>query len=86
MGLDVWFKDDIKNLLLGIEVASAHQASHFSGPETLAYREGFRAAIVAAAIGFGIRPTEVDLRSSFSIRTEPRLADGTFTEPNGRPR
>jgi hypothetical protein len=59
MGLDVWFKDDIRNVLLGVDLASAHLASQYSAAEVEAYRAGFQAALAAAAISFGIRPGDV---------------------------
>ncbi len=59
MGLDVWFKEDIRNILLGVELANAHLATHYSDAEVRAYREGFKAALAAAAVSFGIYPREI---------------------------
>jgi hypothetical protein len=49
MGLDIWFKDDIRNILLGVGLANAHLATHYSDAEVQAYREGFKAALAATA-------------------------------------
>ncbi len=54
MGLDIWFKEDIRNILLGVELANGHLASRYSDDEVRAYREGFKAALAATAVSFGI--------------------------------
>jgi len=64
MGLDIWFKDDIKNILLGVEVANASLASYCCEEEVQAYRDGFKAALLATAVSFGI--------CQFGPRTEAR--------------
>jgi hypothetical protein len=72
MGLDIWFKDDIKNILLGVELANARLATHYSNAEVRAYRQGFQAALAAAAVSFGICPpgiVEVD-----SLDAQPSTA------------
>jgi len=71
MGLDIWFKDDIKNILLGVELANAHLAAYYSDAEVRAYREGFKAALAAAAVSFGIYPGEIDART---VRQQPNIA------------
>jgi len=63
MGLDIWFKDDIRNILLGVELANGHLASRYSDAEVQAYREGFQAALVATAVSFGIYPGEIDVEA-----------------------
>jgi hypothetical protein len=62
MGLDIWFKDDIKNILTGVELANGHLASHYSDAEVRAYREGFKAALAATATSLGIGPGEIDVK------------------------
>lgn len=61
MGLDIWFKEDIRNILLGVDLANAHLAAQYSDTEVRAYREGFRAALIATAASFGIYPGEIDV-------------------------
>jgi hypothetical protein len=63
MGLDVWFKEDLRNILLGMDVAAANLAANYTQPEARAYRDGFEAALVALAVSFGIRPREVIVRT-----------------------
>lgn len=70
MGLDMWFTDDIRNILLGVELASAHLASRCNDPEMRAYREGFNAALAAIGTSFGISPGEIVLE----VRARPRTA------------
>ena len=70
MGLEVWFKDDIRNILLGVELANAHLATRYSDDEVRAYREGFRAALAAAAVSFGIYlMDEMETAGRHSART-----------------
>jgi hypothetical protein len=71
MGLDIWFKDDIKNILLGVEFANAHLASYCREDEVQAYRDGFRAALLATAASFGIWPGEIQ---AGHVRVEPKMA------------
>ena len=63
MGLDLWTKEDIRNTLLGLELANGHLASRYSDDEVRAYREGFRAALVATAVSFGIYPGEIEMEA-----------------------
>lgn len=63
MGLDIWFKEDIRNILLGVELANAHLASRYSDAEVRAYREGFKAALAATAVSFGIYPGEIEIEA-----------------------
>jgi len=60
MALDIWFKEDIRNILLGVELANGHLASRYSDAEVRAYREGFRTALAAAALSLGICAGEID--------------------------
>jgi hypothetical protein len=61
VGLDLWTKEDIRNILLGVELANAHLATRYSDAEVRAYREGFKAALAAAAVSFGIYPGEIEV-------------------------
>jgi hypothetical protein len=70
MGLDLWSKEDIRNILLGVELANAHLASHYGDAEVRAYREGFKAAIAATAVSFGIYPREIRVEV---IATQPNV-------------
>lgn len=63
MGLDLWTKEDIRNTLLGLELANGHLASRYSDDEVRAYREGFRAALIATAVSFGIYPGEIEVEA-----------------------
>ncbi len=54
MNLDMYFKDDIRNVLVGIEFASAQTVNGLSDAEQTAFRNGFRAALLAVAASFGI--------------------------------
>ncbi len=71
MGLDLWSKDDIRNILLGVELASAQLAIHCRDAEVRAYREGFRAALAATAVSFGIYPGEIEVEA---VGVQSRMA------------
>ena len=71
MGLEVWFKDDIRNILLGVELANAHLATRYSDDEVRAYRDGFRAALAATAVSFGIYTEEMNMGT---IAAQTRMA------------
>jgi hypothetical protein len=74
MGLDVWFKDDVRNILLGLDMATAHLASNYTQPEVRSYQDGFEAALVALAVSFGIRPREIIVRTIDGDRDVRALA------------
>ena len=59
MALQMWNRDDIRNLLAGIEIASSVTNPPRADTEALAFRAGFRAALHAAAASFGLYPAEV---------------------------
>jgi len=59
MERDIWFRDDVRHVLLAVDEANASLATFVwevgSDPGLLrAYRAGFRAALVATALAFGI--------------------------------
>ncbi len=53
-GLDVWFKDDIKNALRAVDSANAEVFKAIDTPEMQLFRQGYEAAIRAVAEAFGI--------------------------------
>ncbi len=56
MSLDVWFKSDIKNVLLALHVASTATANslHTDPYQRKMFREGYTAALASVALAFGI--------------------------------
>jgi basic membrane lipoprotein Med (substrate-binding protein (PBP1-ABC) superfamily) len=54
-GLNVWFKDDIKNTLSAIDSANAELFKAIDTPEMRLYRQGYEAAIRAIAEAFGMK-------------------------------
>lgn len=77
MTLDMWLKDDIRNVLLGIDLACAHMAAERSDDEAVVFREGFQAALSAVAVSLGISPVERP-RSRLSV---PRSAFPQLAQP-----
>lgn len=54
-GLDVWFKDDIRNALRAVDSANADLFEIINNSEMQLYRQGYEAAVRAIAEAFGIR-------------------------------
>ncbi len=61
MSLELWFRQDLKNILLSINVASAASARFSDEARVIAYRQGFEEALELAAVALGIPPEEVGL-------------------------
>ena len=58
MTLDMWLKEDIRNVLLGIDLACAHMAAERSDADAAVFRAGFQAALSAVAVGLGVCSVE----------------------------
>jgi hypothetical protein len=54
--LRVWFRDEIRNALVAAYVASCAAVAHDQSPESVTFRRGFTAALVAVGLNFGITP------------------------------
>jgi len=64
----MWFREDVRNILLGVELANAHLAAGVHGDEVQAYRAGYTAAIIATAASFGIFFSPADLSNVLTSR------------------
>jgi hypothetical protein len=67
--LEMWFRDDLKNILFSINVASAAAARFSDEALVAAYRQGFEEALESAAVALGIAPGEVGLRTGRDARS-----------------
>lgn len=54
MTLNMWLKDDIRNILLGIDFAGSQMAADRADLEGQAFRDGFRTALAAVAVSLGV--------------------------------
>lgn len=70
----MWYRDDVRNVLAGLELASAGTACIVTRDEQMAFRAGFRAALMATAVSFGLTPLEVGLDSTIRDAAEWRNA------------
>lgn len=59
MALQMWLLDDIRNVLLGLELTSAASAAQLPDEEARAYRLGFRTALAATALSLGVTLPEL---------------------------
>jgi hypothetical protein len=78
MGLDIFCRADIANALLAVEEASSATAAAMldagSDPARLrAYRQGYRAALTAVALAFGLSPREESRKPEITFG--PALGD-----------
>lgn len=76
MGIEMWFKEDMRNILISANASSATAALCAPGPAMQTYRLGYQAALMAVALACGIPPDQV------GIRLEAIPGDGP---PWGRP-
>jgi len=70
MGLDMWFKDDIRNILLAASMA-VEMVNWSRDAEELAYWNGYRAALATVARTFGITLNE-DEEEEYGLVGSPR--------------
>jgi len=54
LGLGVWFRDEIRDTLLAVDIANLDIANSIDTSEMRLYRKGYEAAIRAVATAFGI--------------------------------
>lgn len=73
MGIELWFKDDIQNLLLSINASSATAANWASGTHVLAYRQGYQEALAAVALACGISPSAIGIPPAVPQPTVRRI-------------
>lgn len=66
MGLELWFKEDIRNVLLSLNLSSS-AAGRWGGEQRDAYRMGYEEAIALVAVAFGLRPADVR-----AVEADPR--------------
>ncbi len=66
----ICYKDEIKNILLGLDMANSAAMDCLDTAEKRAYREGFEAAIRSVAAALGIR-----LISSIAEIHTPQIID-----------
>lgn len=59
MSANMFYRDDVCNALMGVQVASALSMRFTTQAEADAFRLGFQSAIASAAISFGIKPEDV---------------------------
>ena len=69
MGLGVWFDYDVRNILRGLTVAALGNGH---GGE---YERGYRSAIAATALAFGLADIEAGLQSRAGARGVRLLAE-----------
>jgi hypothetical protein len=53
-GLKIWFRDEIQNTLVAVDMANLDLFSSIDSPEMQMYRRGYVAAMRAVAAAFGL--------------------------------
>jgi len=74
---EVFFREDIKNLLRAIDSANAALAVHLPTSQVAIYRAGFVAALQAVALALDVR---LDVRAPHPT---PDIARGAVAPPDG---
>jgi hypothetical protein len=59
MSADIWFKEDIRNILISTNASSAATALCMPSPAVQIYRRGYEAAVMAIALACGILPEQI---------------------------
>lgn len=77
MAQSVWHRQDIENVLRGVELTCQQMAAQCDGPETDSYRRGFLAALAATATSFGIQVNTSPLAPPLSASLPRRARDLT---------
>ena len=73
MPLDIWYREDIKNILVSLQLAHACRVVDTDDAAMHAFGDGFRAAILATAVSLGISTEDVALIDQEQV-SSPRLA------------
>jgi hypothetical protein len=68
MALDMWFREDVRNVLIGLNIASLALSGPPEYHERQAFQRGFQAALLATAMSFGIMPGDIAIVDS-SVQT-----------------
>jgi len=53
-GLKIWFRDEIQNTLVAVDMANLDLFTSIDSPDVQMYRRGYAAAIRAVAAAFGL--------------------------------
>jgi hypothetical protein len=75
MGLEMWFKEDLRNILLSVNASSAATALWSDNSQVTAYRSGYQEALMAVGLACGIPPAEIAVR--------PRVAPSLGSDARG---
>lgn len=84
MSQSVWHKQDIENVLRGVEITCQHMAAQAPSAESDSFRRGFLAALAAAAVCFGIKVDDSALRSQQLLSSSWPVQPVHLPEPTDR--
>ena len=85
MGIEMWFKDDVRNILISANASSAATAEFASGPVMQTYRLGYQSALMAVALACGIPPDQVGIGQDILPHSAPGGANPLRIEAGSRP-
>lgn len=68
MAIEMWFQEDMRNILLSINASSASNSRWSDSPQARAYRQGYQEALLAVALACGIPPTAIGANLGSGIR------------------
>ncbi len=73
MAIEMWFREDMRNILLSINASSASTARWTDSPAMGAYRQGYQEALLAVALACGISPKAIGLQVAQEARSDAPL-------------
>lgn len=82
MTQEIWFKNDIENVLMGIDLASDTISARSTDPEARHFQDGFRSALAAAAVCFGLQPLQRHRMETDAPNTPRVLQDRMLLQAN----
>jgi hypothetical protein len=85
MSTNLWFKDDIRNILASANASSAATALCAPSAAVLIYRRGYQAALMAVAMACGIPPEQVGVRLDPVSHDESPYSSEAVLEESGAP-
>jgi len=73
MGLDIYFKEDIANILAAVSQAASSAGAYSDDAEAAAFRQGWQACIAALVTAFGLGDEWPASKVEVVVIERPRL-------------
>ena len=74
MGIEMWLKDDVRNILISANASSAATAQLVPTAEVLTFRRGYQAALIAVGLACGLPPEQLGISRQAVVGDPPLIA------------